>query len=138
MNAPTFRLQTSNFKLQLVVLPVAVVALSPSLFRSMSFDDASVAATRSTDSRTSIQALPDGRFIATNVTLSALIQDAYQVQRDQLEQVPAWDESQRFDINAKGNAKASVWQIRLMLRALLAARFRLGMHSRMRAGDDIL
>jgi uncharacterized protein (TIGR03435 family) len=80
--------------------------------------------------------LPGGRFTATNNTLRALILNAYGIfaSPDLLSGGPAWIDSERFDIDAKAeasvipaNAPAKVlWEkTRLMLRTLLAERFKL-------------
>src|SRR5262245_38175567 len=69
-----------------------------------------------------------GRASLTNITLRTLIQVAYQVQGHQLVGVPEWVNTSRFDILATTAGSASVEQMRLMLRGLMADRFGLVVH----------
>jgi uncharacterized protein (TIGR03435 family) len=80
--------------------------------------------------------LPGGRFTATNNTLRALILNAYGISAspDLLEGGPGWIDSARYDIDAKaaadaipaGTSNRVLWEkTRLMLRTLLADRFKL-------------
>jgi uncharacterized protein (TIGR03435 family) len=80
--------------------------------------------------------LPGGRFTATNNTLRALILNAYGIftAPDLLSGGPSWIDSERYDVDAKAEASAIpanapntvLWEkTRLMLRTLLAERFKL-------------
>jgi bla regulator protein BlaR1 len=103
----------------------------------LAFDAAPVKPNRSGDTlHAPSMILPGGRFTATNNTLRALILNAYGIfaSPDLLSGGPAWIDSERFDIDAKAeasvipaNAPAKVlWEkTRLMLRTLLAERFKL-------------
>ncbi|MGO9255160.1 MAG: TIGR03435 family protein [Bryobacteraceae bacterium] len=62
-----------------------------------------------------------------NASLAASIQWAYQVKFYQTSG-PAWANGQRYDIRAKNQNPANVERLRLMLRTLLADRFRLALH----------
>jgi uncharacterized protein (TIGR03435 family) len=73
-----------------------------------------------------------GGFTATNVRLRDLIVNAYQVADARPVGGPAWINSDRFDIVAKGTEETSMKQTRLMLRTLLEERFKLAVHSEMR------
>ena len=73
-----------------------------------------------------------GRYTATNVTLRALIVNAYSLQNLQLSGGPRWTTSDHFDIVAKIPADASSAQLQLMLRELLADRFKLVVHNESR------
>ena len=95
------------------------------------FEVASVKPNRSDVPKVEIQTLRGGRFIATNVTVRFLIQYAYGLQPDQMVGGPSWLNSDRFDIVAKGNPDQTD-QMRLMLRALLADRFQLGVRTEAR------
>jgi uncharacterized protein (TIGR03435 family) len=68
---------------------------------------------------------PGGRFSATNVTLGGLIARAWGLQTDQVDGGPAWLQSDGFDIEAKAEGNPPADQIWLMLRTLLAERFKL-------------
>jgi uncharacterized protein (TIGR03435 family) len=67
-----------------------------------------------------------------NVSLSSCVQWAYRVNEFQISG-PDWLGSERFDIVAKAGSPAPDQQMRLMLRALLADRFKLALHSETRA-----
>jgi uncharacterized protein (TIGR03435 family) len=101
------------------------------------FEVASVKINKSGDSNGGSSVRPGGRYIATNITLRALVRSAYGLLHDdQLSGGPSWINSQRFDIIAKaeGNPSTEVFrdQARLMLRALLADRFKLKVHNETR------
>jgi bla regulator protein BlaR1 len=75
---------------------------------------------------------PGGRFSATNIPLKELIRFAYQVQNFQLEGVPDWADSERYDIVAKAEGDPQPVPpggppdpMLLMTRSLLADRFKL-------------
>src|SRR5262249_40215139 len=93
------------------------------------FDVASVKPNLSGDLRVTMQAMPGGRFIATNAPLRTLIREAYALQGSQLSGGPGWLDSDRFDIVAKSERNPTPLQIRIMLRALLAERFKLSVHT---------
>lgn len=109
------------------------------------FEVASIRSNKSQDSRRSskkLQFTPDGRFVAVNLPLDAIIGIAYNVsgQSDRLSGGPDWIHSQKFDIEAtvdKGAVPAGspatirVQQMRLMLQALLADRFKLAIRREM-------
>jgi bla regulator protein BlaR1 len=101
----------------------------------LAFEVASVKQNRSGESlRAPSMILPGGRFTATNNTLRALILNAYSIKPTLLSGGPSWIDSERFDIDAKAEARAippgahgqPLWEkTRLMLRTLLADRFKL-------------
>ena len=83
---------------------------------------------------------PGGRFSATNVPVTMLITQAYRIQPFQLSGAPAWAANDRFDISAKAPAGVDLTPpppsaspmpgaIQLMLRAMLADRFKLKVHT---------
>jgi uncharacterized protein (TIGR03435 family) len=69
-----------------------------------------------------------GGLTAENAPLRLLIQNAYGVQAYQISGGPAWAQSDGYDIEAKGDGKASHAQVLLMLRSLLEDRFQLKVH----------
>jgi uncharacterized protein (TIGR03435 family) len=73
-----------------------------------------------------------GRFTATGVPLRFLILNAYRVSTYQLVGGPGWLDSERFDVAAKAPDGARPDQMQLMLRALLADRFKLVVHNETR------
>jgi uncharacterized protein (TIGR03435 family) len=77
----------------------------------------------------SIRRLPDGRLVTSNTPLPMLIQWAYQLDEGRLLGVPAGLNSLRFDVIAKPPAGEPVaGRLQLMMRALLAERFKLAVH----------
>ena len=72
------------------------------------------------------------RVHAVNTPLRTLIQVAYNIGVDRLDGVPEWIVRERFDLEAKADAPltGNTWQ--LMLRTLLADRFKLLVHTKTR------
>ena len=75
---------------------------------------------------------PGGRFMATNVSLRMLIQNAYQLPPFRIEGGPNWIASARFDVAAAAEGNPPQEQMRLMLQKLLSERFRLTAHTETR------
>jgi uncharacterized protein (TIGR03435 family) len=74
-----------------------------------------------------------GRLTAQNVTLRMLVMTAFDKQPFQIVGGPSWQNSNKFDIEARaGNASATLDQMRIMLRGLLADRFKLQSHAETR------
>ncbi len=69
-----------------------------------------------------------GRYVATNVTLQNLIVNSYLIFDFQVQGAPGWANSDRFDVEGKAEGNPSRQQVRLMLRSLLADRFKLATH----------
>jgi uncharacterized protein (TIGR03435 family) len=102
------------------------------------FEVASVRRNRSNDGRVTMQVLPGGRFTASNVPLALLIRFSYQLQPFQVVGGPDWLNTDRFDVTAKAEGDiqptppGTTGQLQLMMRALLADRFRLVTHGETR------
>jgi uncharacterized protein (TIGR03435 family) len=103
------------------------------------FEVASIKPNNSGDGRVFAQTQP-GRMTMTNVTLRILIRQAYQLQDFQISGGPGWIASDHFDVIAKmpegfqpapgpPNPAAGPTPIQLMMRALLADRFKLAVHN---------
>jgi uncharacterized protein (TIGR03435 family) len=108
------------------------------------FEVASVKANKSGSNQSNVNLQPGGRFIATNMPLASLIRFAYAepgpdgrlgpLPPNGLSVSKAWVDggsylqSNHFDIIAKTDAGASQEQVFLMLRALLAERFKVMVH----------
>lgn len=90
-----------------------------------SFEVASIKLNHSGDRRMGIQMPPGGRFVATGITARMLITIAYKIKEHQLSGGPSWIDSERYDISAKPEAKATSDQVLLMLQSMLAERFQL-------------
>ena len=123
------------------LLALAFLSVLPIRAQSgLAFEVISVKTTPPGESRrVGLQFQPGGRFVATNCPLIMIIATAYNVpfQSQRLTGVPDWARSARFDIEAtapKGalppnaSAKGRADQLRLMLQALLADRFKLAIH----------
>jgi uncharacterized protein (TIGR03435 family) len=106
---------------------------------ALSFEVASVKPNKSGDMHSPSMILPGGRFTATNNTVRALILNACGISASPylLEGGPGWIDSARYDIDAKaginviptGTSNRVLWEkTRLMLRTLLADRFKLSIH----------
>jgi uncharacterized protein (TIGR03435 family) len=131
-----------------VAIVAAIAFCAPALAAqpagaSPRFRRASVAPSRSADSHSRTRFEPDGRWTATNITLQELIELAYQrhgFDRREVLGGPAWMDSERFDVDAKAPEEHILSpdgfprQTWLMLRALLAERFNLGVRSEKREG----
>jgi uncharacterized protein (TIGR03435 family) len=76
--------------------------------------------------RISIETSP-GSLVMRNVTLLSCIRWAYEVHDYQIVGGPEWRNSERYDIIARPQAAASEDQMKQMLRALLAERFKLAL-----------
>jgi len=104
------------------------------------FEVASIKPNKSGDMRVMMSVQPGGRFTATNVTLRMMIRNAYQLQEFQITGGPSWIADERFDIVAKaetGDQMGDPFRAeqtgqpsrgQLMIRALLADRFKLVVH----------
>jgi uncharacterized protein (TIGR03435 family) len=106
--------------------------------KEMQFEVASIKPNKSGDNRIMIGMQPGGRFNATNVTVTQLIRNAYQLQQFQIVGGPDWLSTEHFDIAAKAEDGAvsgpppppgQPGPIQLMLRALLADRFKFVAHN---------
>ena len=77
-----------------------------------------------------------GLFSARNFPLRTYIFFAYKILGNQgqylLPQLPAWTGTERFDIQAHADGNPGKDDMRLLMRALLADRFKLAMHREMR------
>jgi len=109
-----------NAALLLIAALAAGLAAQP-----LEFEVASIKPNRSGPGPLAINTLPGGRFTATNVTLRALIQNAYRVQASQITGGPSWLNTDRFDIVAKGDDADDANRMQQRLRTLLADRFKL-------------
>src|SRR5262249_41963417 len=70
-----------------------------------------------------------GRYEFKQVTMLDLVANAYNLEADKVLGGPSWLELDRYDIVAKAPASANNDTAKLMLRALLADRFKLVVHN---------
>jgi uncharacterized protein (TIGR03435 family) len=96
------------------------------------FEVASVKPYKQTTNERLFMTSTPGRFNATGIPLRLLILSAYRLSPYQIVGGPGWLDSDRFDIAAKAPDGSRPDQIPLMLRALLADRFKLVVHNETR------
>jgi uncharacterized protein (TIGR03435 family) len=109
----------------------------------LEFDVGSVRLSKSGVSRSNVPLGPGnvftptgGLFSASNFPLATYIAFAYRIMGSQqeslLSQLPAWAATDGFDIQARAEGNPTKDEMRLMMRALLADRFKLAMHTETR------
>jgi uncharacterized protein (TIGR03435 family) len=97
----------------------------------LEFDVASVKVNKSGPTMMAMRTLPTS-FNMTNIPLRILLTQAYRLSNYQLVGGPNWLDSERFDIVAKAPEGSRPDQVPLMLRGLLADRFKLKVHAETR------
>jgi uncharacterized protein (TIGR03435 family) len=116
----------------LALLPPLLAQAPPPTVSGPAFEVASVKANKSGDPRVTLVPQEGGRLAGTNVTLAALIRFAYDLPAFQVFGGPNWLNSDHFDIVAKAEGDPPLAQKRLMLRRLLAERFKMAAHAETR------
>ena len=112
--------------LALLAHSLAAVIASQRVPDARAFEVASIKPNPAADARGSMGPKPGGRFEAINATPMILISFAYGVGPDFVEGAPDWSRTQRIDVQAKAaDPDATLNDMRLMLRSLLAERFSL-------------
>jgi bla regulator protein blaR1 len=112
--------------------------LSAQLPASPAFEVASIKPNKSGDPNGSTNFQTGGRYTARNMAVRALIREAYRLQGFQIVGGPDWIASDRFDILAKAESDlpnspdGPPQTMFLMLRRLLAERFKLAVHNETR------
>jgi len=97
----------------------------------VAFEVASVTTSTSSAKR-SASRLPDVSYSVTNVTLRSLIADTYLIRPSRVIGGPEWLDSDRFDIDARAPQGTPRSMYQPMLKALLADRFKLVLHTEQR------
>src|SRR5688572_21386895 len=97
----------------------------------LEFEVASVKINKSGPMMSVMRTVPS-EFRVTNVPLRLLISLAYRASSYQMVGGPGWIDSERFDIVAKAPAGSTPDQTTLMMRGLLADRFKLKIHAETR------
>jgi len=95
---------------------------------AQTFEVASIKPNTSGDRWESVSPVTGGRLTAKNVTVAWLLKTAYRVEPFQIANLPAWANSERFDVLATADPKTTPEQVRTMLQALLAERFQVTLH----------
>jgi uncharacterized protein (TIGR03435 family) len=108
------------------VLTAFTAAQPTSPAKPIAFEVASIKPNTSGDGRVLMMPQPGGRFNLVNVPLRLMIRYAYRIQDFQVVGGPAWISTARFDVVAKAESgDPSQEELQLMLRSLLADRFKL-------------
>jgi len=113
-------------KLGRILLAAAAIGLAS----AQAFEVASIKPSEPGGHGVQIQIAPGGRLVAKNVNVKFLIQQAYGVRDFQITGGPGWIGSERYDIVAKPEGEGDVTpdQLKPMIQALLAERFKLTLH----------
>ena len=111
---------------------VAPVVAALVTLHAQSFEVASIKPNRSGSQSSTLNVQPGGRWNGVNVTAQMLILRAYRIQPSQLIGAPDWVATERFDVVATAAAGTPQEQMPLMVRALLADRFKLAVHQESR------
>ena len=106
-------------------LTVKVVAAQGPAAPAVAFESASVKRNNSAEGRVSMRIMPGGVYEALNVTVRAMIQQAWQMQEFQVIGGPDWLATQRIDILAKSPEGAAQTELMPRMRTLLEERFKL-------------
>lgn len=130
----------------LLSLPLAlfIAAVCPTRARAQSspaqsFDVVSIKPNQSVNVGTSLGDNVPGRFTTRNNSLLYLIEYAYDMKQSQIEGLPAWADSEKYDIDAKVDDPAAIQEKTLSrdekvklaktrVRSMLADRFELRLH----------
>jgi uncharacterized protein (TIGR03435 family) len=110
----------------------APVVAALATLHAQSFEVASIKPNRSGSQSSTLNIQPGGRWNGVNVTAQMLILRAYRIQPSQLIGAPDWAATERFDVVAMAAAGTPQEQMPLMVRALLADRFKLAVHQESR------
>jgi len=120
----------------LIALTVCAATSGAQAQKDPAFDVAAIKPAADTQQFSFSMVQPGGRYIGQNMSLRLLIKTAYGVHDSQIVSGPSWIDSDRWDINAKaeGYKDATTFrdQARLMVRPLLADRFKLVLHHEQR------
>jgi uncharacterized protein (TIGR03435 family) len=98
------------------------------------FEVISVTSNRSGSDGSTVNTLPGGRFVATNVSLKRLMESAFGVRDFQVTGGPGWTERDAYDVSAKsaGGTDIEDAELRPLLQAMLVDRFKLKFHREVR------
>src|ERR1051325_3571298 len=117
-----------SLTLTLLSSPASLAQPQEATLTQPAFEAASIKLSPPDAAGETIRLLPNG-VTARNVSLRALVLAAYHIEGFQFEGGPRWFSDEHYDVTAKSQAKASYDDDRLMLRSLLADRFKLRLHT---------
>jgi uncharacterized protein (TIGR03435 family) len=110
-----------------LLAPVLGAQSKPAGDANLTFDVVSVKTNKTGPGRQSIGG-SGARWAMVNVSAAGLILNAYPGRTNELIGAPAWVTSERFDVDARATFEPDADQQRIMLRALLADRFKFTAH----------
>ena len=123
------------FARRVVVAALAVAATAAALHAQLSFEVATIRPSNTLYEGGSMGPKP-GRFVAMNVAAIALITVGHNLKHNQILGGPAWMRTDRYMIEAKTPGNVEGWdELRPMIQALLADRFKLRAHRETRPRD---
>jgi len=96
------------------------------------FEAASIKRNVTVSDQASVRTQPGGRLTVNNNSLRNIVRNAYNVQNFQIVGGPDWINTDRWDIVAKAESDVPPPQLLIMVRNLLADRFKLVVHTEMR------
>jgi bla regulator protein blaR1 len=106
-----------------------ILLCTRALFAQPTFEVASIKPNTSGERWESVSPVTGGKLTAKNVTVGWLVKTAYHVEPFQIAGLPAWANTERFDVLARAaDAHTTPEQLRQMIRTLLADRFQMAMH----------
>jgi len=117
-----------------IILALFAAAISQTPTATPAFEGATIKPARPGQRGGSVTTLPrSGRLYVQNYSLVLLVRTAYQVRLEDVTGGPDWRESVTYDIEAKAEQPVDNDQtLFLMLRSLLAERFKLAIHREIR------
>ena len=94
------------------------------------FDVVSIKRVKEERNRRSVGEQPGGRFVISGMSIAPAIREAYPADTSDLINAPDWALNEVYDLDARAAAPTEVSreQMRLMLQAMLADRFKLAVH----------
>lgn len=111
-----------------LISPALGAQSKPADAGNLTFEVVSVKSNKTGGGRHQIGRQPGGRWAMVNVTTSGLILSAYPTKIHDLVGAPSWVTSDPYDVEARATFVPTPEQERMMLRALLADRFKLAAH----------
>jgi uncharacterized protein (TIGR03435 family) len=119
-----------------LALPVLAATAGAQAPNEPAFDVAAIKPAADTQAFSFSMVQPGGRYMGQNMSLRLLIKTGYGVHDSQIIGGPSWIDSERWDINAKAEGYKDPGPFRdvsrLMVRPLLAERFKLVFHHEQR------
>jgi uncharacterized protein (TIGR03435 family) len=92
------------------------------------FEVASIKRVNDVRANRSVGTQPGGRWQLSNMAIAPMIRTAYPSDTSDIVNAPDWVMNETYDVMAKAAGEVSREQMELMLRALLAERFKLAVH----------